>query len=1032
MILSVILIGTSMPTMAAKKVNNQKNDEKVTLIVRLKDGAVLEKDDIANGGKEYLRTKKGLKESRKILRTQSSVQSTIKNDINEYIKLKYSYTAVINGFAIEAKKSDIEKIKRLPSVKAVSVAKKLKLYSENRGSASNEMSISDDCCNMLGIDALKKEGYLGQGMTVAVIDNELDVEHGNFSGQPENPKYSKNDVKNMVNNMGLNASSTVNSVYHSSKIPFAYDYSTKTGNTNNDEECHGTHVSGIVVGSGTTPDGKKTIGVAPQAQLFFFGISDMSNAAAIAAMDDIAKMGIDVVNCSWGMDYAALENDLEEAIENLTDAGTYVSFAAGNTARGIAGNTPEVEMIDYSTSGSPANSSRVSAVASADNITYWNGGKENYSDGKTVSDFSSYAAGDDLSLKPDITATGGGVYSSVSNGKYAVYSGTSMASPHVAGAVLLLSQYLGDKFGKDAIQKNQIMESLLMSSAEILYRNKTDKIPYAARLQGAGLLNLKAATELSSYFTGDNGKAKLSLGDGISEKFTLKFRINNITDHDVTYQSTNLNIVTDGYDEDENTGKVYVADEVPLEIKDSTLPKTITVKAGESKEVSVDVLLDKTWLEKNSEVFINGFYIDGFIELTNANDSSSDISMPFMGFYGDWESEQIFDSTYYSGESKLPETFLGSFYDQCTGDYNEEGIFVDNCQKLGVNYYTEDDTYDKEEYVAISPNGDDMQDNLCINVTPIRNCKDVVYTIKNEKGEVVEPDADYFEKYEEEVESNAILSKFTAGCMDLYNDYFTNCPDGKYYAEISAKLDYFGAKKTQTIVMPFIIDKSAPRVSGLKYSTSAGKDYLEMTLEDNNNLMGFNVYENDDTDYSNISEPLEGLSKKNIKVDVSGMKRNRLEVLVMDYAGNKTVIKVEKEMNRPTNKPTTGTTMETPTPTKGTPEIKTTVANDVQAKATALGKTKITTIKSKKKSLLIKWKKISGEISGYEIQYSTSKKFAKKNTKKITIRSPKKNSKAIKNLKSKKKYYVRIRTYRKAAGKMLYSKWSNKVSKKTK
>ena len=325
-----------------------------------------------------------------------------------------------------------------------------------------------------------------------------------------------------------------------------------------------------------------------------------------------------------------------------------------------------------------------------------------------------------------------------------------------------------------------------------------------------------------------------------------------------------------------------------------------------------------------------------------------------------------------------------------------------------------------------------MQDNLCINITPIRNCKDVVYTIKNEKGEVVEPDADYFEKYEEEVESNAILSKFTAGCMDLYNDYFTNCPDGKYYAEISAKLDYFGAKKTHTIVMPFIIDKSAPRVSGLKYSTSAGKDYLEMTLEDDNNLMGFNVYENDDTDYSNISEPLEGLSKKNIKVDVSGMKRNRLEVLVMDYAGNKTVIKVEKEMNRPTNKPTTGTTMETPTPTKGTPEIKTTVANDVQAKATALGKTKITTIKSKKKSLLIKWKKISGEISGYEIQYSTSKKFAKKNTKKITIRSPKKNSKAIKNLKSKKKYYVRIRTYRKAAGKMLYSKWSNKVSKKTK
>lgn len=91
--------------------------------------------------------------------------------------------------------------------------------------------------------------------------------------------------------------------------------------------------------------------------------------------------------------------------------------------------------------------------------------------------------------------------------------------------------------------------------------------------------------------------------------------------------------------------------------------------------------------------------------------------------------------------------------------------------------------------------------------------------------------------------------------------------------------------------------------------------------------------------------------------------------------------------------------------------------------------TKIKSLKKAKKSLKVKWKKIKG-VAGYQIQYSTSSKFKK--AKKITIKNAKATSKTIRKLKSKKKHYVRIRTYIVVNGKKKYSNWSKKQSQKTK
>ena len=92
--------------------------------------------------------------------------------------------------------------------------------------------------------------------------------------------------------------------------------------------------------------------------------------------------------------------------------------------------------------------------------------------------------------------------------------------------------------------------------------------------------------------------------------------------------------------------------------------------------------------------------------------------------------------------------------------------------------------------------------------------------------------------------------------------------------------------------------------------------------------------------------------------------------------------------------------------------------------------TQITSIKAVDNGFKVKWKKKS--CTGYQIQYSTSKKFAKKGTKVLKVNKAKTTSKTVKKLKAKKKYYVRVRTYKTVKMKNYYSKWSANYSVTTK
>lgn len=116
-----------------------------------------------------------------------------------------------------------------------------------------------------------------------------------------------------------------------------------------------------------------------------------------------------------------------------------------------------------------------------------------------------------------------------------------------------------------------------------------------------------------------------------------------------------------------------------------------------------------------------------------------------------------------------------------------------------------------------------------------------------------------------------------------------------------------------------------------------------------------------------------------------------------------------------------------------TQEQETTVASTLtqRNKISKPKGTKIRKYESRKKSIRIAWEERSGEISGYQIQYSTNKNFKKKNTKLIIIKRKTKTSKILRDLEPGTKYHIRIRTYKIVEGKKHFSKWSKKKTIKT-
>jgi len=146
-----------------------------------------------------------------------------------------------------------------------------------------------------------------------------------------------------------------------------------------------------------------------------------------------------------------------------------------------------------------------------------------------------------------------------------------------------------------------------------------------------------------------------------------------------------------------------------------------------------------------------------------------------------------------------------------------------------------------------------------------------------------------------------------------------------------------------------------------------------------------------------------------------------------DHFTDKLERPAEKPTVKPTEKPTAAPSTSTITPNPSPAPNSATTAPKIVAKPKSAS---IKKVKAAKKAVSVQWKKVGG-VKGYQVQVATDKKF-KKNKKTVTVKKQKTTKTTVKKLKAKKKYYVRVRTYKIVNGKKVYSSWSKVKSVKTK
>jgi subtilisin family serine protease len=225
-----------------------------------------------------------------------------------------------------------------------------------------------------------------------------------------------------------------------------------------------------------------------------------------------------------------------------------------------------------------------------------------------ISSFSAYGAPHTLDFKPEISAPGGNIYSTISNNEYEVMSGTSMASPHVAGGAALVLQSLyekGLKQNQDTVLKAKLA---LMNTSAVQYQPESS-VPYSPRKQGAGLMQIESALSSPVLLKEKDapleqaGSVSLKEIKGNSLKFTLnaellKGQANDFTvfkDHNPS-QEKDVHFETDG-EEGMNFGTKYIENSHLRENRTITI--TNSGKEDKTFKASIEFTNDSVDASKN-------------------------------------------------------------------------------------------------------------------------------------------------------------------------------------------------------------------------------------------------------------------------------------------------------------------------------------------------------------------------------------------------------------------------------------------------
>ncbi|WP_262315972.1 S8 family serine peptidase [Lacticaseibacillus parakribbianus] len=389
--------------------------------------------------------------------------------------------------------------------------------------------------------------------------------------------------------------------------------------------------------------------------------------------------------------------------------------------------------------------------------------KKTQATGGEMSYFSSIGASSTLDFKPDITAPGGGIWSLANNDSYQSMSGTSMATPYIAGASALVVEALKHEglFGDDAAAAattdtsgktiNDLINDAMNSgqTAEttddqipayvktLLMNTATPKLDsdhpnadgsaaiISPRLAGAGEVNVGNATKSLVVATSANAASMqgfLALHEINSSEKTLGVTLTNNGKADATYTFddyggvyTNGNNDTDSaqmYDKQLFGASLAITSVNGGDLSTKGATQTITVPAGSAATVNIKMTLPLTATQS---------FVEGYLGFDAVGDTAgvTNLSVPYMGYYGSWNNDSnMFADTATDNSNLFQQSYIGYY---ANGDSTDEDQFT----AFGLD----NDGNIVPDNVALSP--ESSIKTATVHATLYRNAKDIrgqIYT----------------------------------------------------------------------------------------------------------------------------------------------------------------------------------------------------------------------------------------------------------------------------------------------------------------
>lgn len=500
-----------------------------------------------------------------------------------------------------------------------------------------------------------------------------------------------------------------------------------------------------------------------------------------------------------------------------------------------------------------------------------------------MSSFTSWGPTPNLDFKPEITAPGGNIFSTLNNDQYGLMSGTSMAAPHVAGGGALVLERVDSEFKLTGFDRIQLAKNLLMNTA--IPVELADGEYVSPRRQGAGLMQLANALSTDVVVTNSNSnEGKVALNEIYNDQFTFTLQAKNYSNEEITYNvNTQLQI---DYPADVGNG-LYVT--APNEIGSYVLteeeaainaPKTVTIPANGTATISISADVSGIPADIRS-IYSNGFFVDGFVTLVDPNEEITGnvpLSVPFFGFNGNWDDAPIFD--YFAWDSL---TYWGY-----TALADEQGLFITGGR----------DGFNPNSF-GFSPNDDGVRD-LAIPVFSLfRNAKQFKVEVVDTEGNVLRTirTANNLTKH---YTSSATAHPYTYNVDYGWDGKINNvlAADGDYILRLSGVIDYRDAQ-WQSIDFPVKVDTAAPTAE-VTFDNET-KTVTAENFQDSEMGTGVDYWQVLVNDKA-ISEVLP-ISTSTFTIDAEITNKDKITVHVVDAALNTTAYDFQTESEQETTPP---------------------------------------------------------------------------------------------------------------------------------